>query len=260
MCTVESADHYSYRRDGVTGRHGVVVTLGASGHAVSDATRRRDVAARVAAVRARIDAAARAAGRDPDAVRLVAATKTQSVDAVRAVLAAGVADVGENRAQELVAKAPALADAGADVALHRPAPAQQDQPARAVGAVVAVGRPGRARRRARDPGRRAPGCSLEVNVAGEAQKGGCTAADDARRSSTGPGPAGSMPVGLMTVAPAAGDPRPVFAALRELAERLGLAELSMGMSGDFEAAIAEGATIVRVGTALFGPRPPRRSA
>ena len=77
---------------------------------MSDATA-PDVAARVASVRARVDAAARAAGRAPNAIRLVAATKTQSVDAVRAVLAAGVADLGENRAQELVAKAPALEDA-----------------------------------------------------------------------------------------------------------------------------------------------------
>ncbi len=92
-------------------------------------------------------------------------------------------------------------------------------------------------------------------MAGEAQKGGCAPAaapalvDRARAG-------GLDPIGLMTVAPASGDPRPVFAALRELAERLELAELSMGMSGDFEAAVAEGATVVRVGTALFGPRPP----
>jgi uncharacterized pyridoxal phosphate-containing UPF0001 family protein len=103
---------------------------------------------------------------------------------------------------------------------------------------------------------RAPGARLlvEVNVAGETQKGGCSAADApalVERARAG----GLVPVGLMTVAPAVGDPRPVFAGLRELAQRLELPELSMGMSGDFEAAIAEGATIVRVGTALFGARP-----
>ena len=95
---------------------------------------------------------------------------------------------------------------------------------------------------------------MEVNVGGEAQKGGCplgetpALVDHAREQ-------GLDVAGLMTVAPASGDPRPVFAGLATLAGRLGLAELSMGMTGDFEAAIEEGATIVRIGTALFGPRP-----
>ncbi len=95
---------------------------------------------------------------------------------------------------------------------------------------------------------------VEVNVAGEAQKGGCSVGEthrlvDQARSR------GLDVAGLMTVAPAAGDPRPVFAELAALAAGLGLVELSMGMTGDFEAAIEEGATIVRIGTALFGPRP-----
>jgi pyridoxal phosphate enzyme (YggS family) len=220
---------------------------------VSDATA-PDVAARVASVRARVDAAARAAGRAPDAIRLVAATKTQSVEAVRAVLAAGVVDVGENRAQELVAKAPALEDAAPTWhfigrlqrnKINQLAPWvrwwQSVDRTEVVDALAT----------------RVPGAHvlLEVNVAGEAQKGGCTVTEtpdlvDRARA------AGLVPLGLMTVAPAAGDPRPVFAALRGLAERVELTELSMGMSSDFEAAIAEGATVVRVGTALFGPRPP----
>jgi pyridoxal phosphate enzyme (YggS family) len=212
-----------------------------------------DVATRVAAVRERVAASARAAGRAPDAIRLVAATKTQSVDAVRAVLAAGVTDVGENRAQELVAKAPELADAAPTWhfigrlqrnKINQLAPWVQwwesvDR-AELVDALAS----------------RAPGARLlvEVNVAGEAQKGGCPPADApalVERARAG----GLAPVGLMTVAPATGDPRPVFAGLRELAQRLELPELSMGMSGDYEAAIAEGATTVRVGTALFGARP-----
>ncbi len=215
-------------------------------------TGEESVAARVAAVRDRIDAAARAAGRSPDAVRLVAATKTQTVDAVRAVVAAGVTDLGENRAQELVAKAPELA--GSDPTWHFIGRLQRNKinqlapwvrwwesvdRAELVDALVT-----------RVPGARV---LVEVNVAAEAQKGGCTVADApglVDRARAG----GLDPVGLMTVAPAGGDPRPVFATLRELGERLGLAELSMGMSSDFEAAIGEGATIVRVGTALFGPR------
>jgi hypothetical protein len=212
------------------------------------------VAERVTAVRARIDAAARAAGRSPGSVRLVAATKTQSVDAVRAVVAAGVADLGENRAQELAAKAPALAPLEPTWhfigrlqrnKINQLAPwvrwwssIDRTELVDALAARVAGAR-----------------VLIEVNVAGEAQKGGCAPAEapdlvaHARAR-------GLEPVGLMTVAPLGGDPRPAFATLRGLAERLGLAELSMGMSGDFEAAIGEGATIVRVGTALFGPRPP----
>jgi pyridoxal phosphate enzyme (YggS family) len=214
------------------------------------------IARRVDTVRARIVEAARAADRDPSTIRLVAATKTQPVAAVRAVVAAGVVDVGENRAQELAAKAPALAGTGAvwhfigrlqRNKINQLAPwVQWWQSVDRTEVVDALG--------PRVPGARV---LVEVNVAGETQKGGCSPAgapelvDRART-------AGLEPLGLMTVAPAAGDPRPVFATLRELATRLGLAELSMGMSGDFEAAIAEGATIVRVGTALFGPRPSPR--
>ena len=98
-------------------------------------------------------------------------------------------------------------------------------------------------------------CLVQVNVGDEEQKGGCRPQDT-------PGIVAALAdlglrvEGLMTVPPQAGDPRPYFAQLRELASDLGLETLSMGMSGDFEAAIGEGSTIVRVGTAVFGPRPP----
>ena len=95
---------------------------------------------------------------------------------------------------------------------------------------------------------------VEVNLSGEAQKGGCRPEDTAALVDRLTA-AGLLVEGLMTVPAAAGDPRPAFAALRELAGGLGLARLSMGMTADFEAAIAEGATIVRVGSAVFGPRP-----
>jgi pyridoxal phosphate enzyme (YggS family) len=210
------------------------------------------VAARVDAVRARIDAAAHAAGRSRDEVRLVAATKTQTVEAVRAVVAAGVTDLGENRAQELVAKAPELADSAPTWHfIGRLQRNKINQLAPWVRWWESVDRAELVDALAT----RAPGARmlLEVNVAAEPQKGGCAVADapvlvDRARA------AGLDPVGLMTVAPADGDPRPVFAALRLLGERLELTELSMGMSNDFEAAIGEGATVVRVGTALFGPR------
>ena len=211
-----------------------------------------DVTARVAAVRARIADAARAAGRDPAGIRLLAATKTQPIEAVAAVIAVGVADVGENRAQELVAKAPALADASPTWhfigrlqrnKINQLAPWVAWWQSIDSEALVAALAP-------RVPGARILG---EVNVADEPQKGGCAPADaprivDAART------AGLEVAGLMTVAPAGVDPRPSFAALAALAGRVGVPELSMGMSGDFEAAIAEGATMVRVGSALFGPR------
>jgi uncharacterized pyridoxal phosphate-containing UPF0001 family protein len=95
---------------------------------------------------------------------------------------------------------------------------------------------------------------VEVNVSDEPQKGGCRPEDSPALVERLAG-AGLVVEGLMTVPAAAGDPRPAFAALRELAGRLGLATLSMGMTGDFEPAIAEGATIVRIGSAVFGPRP-----
>jgi pyridoxal phosphate enzyme (YggS family) len=208
------------------------------------------VAARVEAVRARIAAAARTAGRAPGSVRLVAATKTQTVDAVRAVVAAGVADVGENRAQELLAKAPELPGASWHF-IGRLQRNKINQLAPWVRWWHSVDRPELVDALAtRVAGAR---ILVEVNVAGEAAKGGCAPADTAAlvdRARAG----GLDPVGLMTVAPLGGEPRPVFAALRDLAGRIGLDELSMGMSGDFEDAIAEGATMIRVGTALFGPR------
>ncbi|MGZ4677253.1 MAG: YggS family pyridoxal phosphate-dependent enzyme [Acidimicrobiia bacterium] len=211
------------------------------------------IAVHVAEVRDRIAAAARAAGRDPGTVRLVAATKTQPVERVRALVAAGVGDLGENRAQELVAKAPALADLRPTWhfigrlqrnKINQLAPfVRWWQTLDRIELVDALAQ--------RVPGARA---LVEVNVSGEAQKGGCAPGEAERLVAHGRA-RGLEVVGLMTVAAATGDPRRSFAALADLARRCEVPELSMGMSGDLEAAIAEGATIVRVGTALLGTRP-----
>ncbi len=210
------------------------------------------VAERVAVVRDQIAAAARLAGRDPATIRLVAATKTQPVGAITEVIEAGVRDLGENRAQELVAKAPELA--GLDPVWHFIGRLQRNKVNQLAPWVrwwesvdrVELGDALAAR---------VPGAAVlvEVNVAAEPQKGGCSVAEvaplvDHLRD------AGLLVRGLMTVAPADGDPRPTFATLRDLAARSEVTELSMGMSGDFGAAIGEGATIVRIGTALFGAR------
>jgi pyridoxal phosphate enzyme (YggS family) len=212
------------------------------------------VAANLAAIDERIARAAGRAGREASEITLVVVSKTVSEERVREALAAGARDLGENRAQELVAKASALADVVPPPQWHFIGRLQRNKVkplAGTVGLWHSIDRPELV-----DPlARHAPGARVlvEVNLSGEAQKGGC------RPEATAPlverlTAAGLVVEGLMTVPEAVGDPRPVFAALRELADGLGLATLSMGMTGDFEAAIAEGATIVRIGSAVFGPR------
>ncbi|HEX6311338.1 MAG TPA: YggS family pyridoxal phosphate-dependent enzyme [Acidimicrobiia bacterium] len=213
-----------------------------------------DAASRVQSLRDRIAAAARRVGRDPAGVTLVAATKTVAAPRIAAVLAAGVGDVGENRAQELLAKAPGLASTPSPPRWHFLGRLQRNKVARlapwvsvwqsvdrdVLGAAIA---------------RRAPRASVlvEVNLGEEAQKGGCAPANAAALVDALRGH-GLAVEGLMTVHPQSGDPRRWFATLRELGARLELRELSMGMSDDFETAIEEGATMVRVGRALFGER------
>ncbi len=207
------------------------------------------VVERVAEVRGRIDAAAARAGRDPASVRLVAATKTDDVARVQAVVDAGVVDVGENRAQELLAK---TAVDGAR--WHFLGQLQRNKVRQLAPWVVCWQSVDRAELGA-EIARRAPGARVlvEVNVGEEPQKGGCAPEEvqalvDTLREQ------GLDVAGLMTVPPHDDDPRRWFARLREQATGLGLTELSMGMTDDYEVAVEEGATIVRVGRALFGPR------
>jgi pyridoxal phosphate enzyme (YggS family) len=212
-----------------------------------------DVAARVATVRARITAAATRAGRDPADVTLVAATKLVPPDRIAAALAAGVTDLGENRAQELLAKAPALADRAPR--WHFLGPLQRNK-VRGLAAWVACWESVDRLVLGDLLARHAPGAHVlvEVNLAGEPQKAGCPPARVGALVDGLHG-RGLDVAGLMAVPPQRGDPRPWFATLRVLAGDLGLPELSMGMTDDFEAAVEEGATLVRVGRALFGERP-----
>jgi pyridoxal phosphate enzyme (YggS family) len=210
----------------------------------------RAIPERVAAVRDLIARAAARAGRDPAEVTLVAATKTVAVERIRAVVAAGVTDVGENRAQELVAKAPAV-----DGATWHFVGALQRNKVRALAPWVRCYETVDREPLGVEIARHAPGARVfvEVNLAGEPQKAGCMP-DDAGALADRLRDLGLDVRGLMTVPPAGEDARPWFASLRELAGRCGLPELSMGMSADFEAAVEEGATTVRVGRALFGER------
>ena len=214
-----------------------------------------DVAANVAEVRSRIEGAARRAGRDPGSVTLVAATKTVAVERIAEALAVGVTDLGENRAQELLAKAPILAE-GAVAARWHFLGALQRNKVRALAPWVSCWESVDRYSLGEDLVRRAPGARVlvEVNLAGEPQKPGCTRAE-APRLVESLRTSGLAVEGLMAIPPMGEDPRRWFAELRDLAAVLELAELSMGMTDDFEIAIEEGATIVRVGRGVFGARP-----
>lgn len=220
-----------------------------------------------AAVVDRIALACRPVGRDPAGVRLVAVSKTVPPERVRAALAAGLTDFGENRVQEAAGKAPLVPGAR----WHLVGPLQSNKARRAVelfdviqsvDSVELAGRLGRVAAELR-PGRPLP-VLLQVNVDVDPHKAGFTP----------DGLAAALPallalpalrvVGLMTIGRLVGDPeeaRPTFRRLRELSARLRAAqpglgpELSMGMSDDYPVAVEEGATIVRVGRALFGARP-----
>ena len=219
-----------------------------------------EVPAHLAPIRARIAEACRRANRAAEEVTLVAVSKTHPSEAVLAALAAGQTVFGENRVQEAEGKFPALRAAHPALRLHIIGGLQTNKARDAVAVadvIESIDRPKLAAAIAAamaKEGRR-PDCLVQVNTGDEAQKSGVPRREAdafirAARDDYG------LPVtGLMCIPPAEGDPRPHFALLRELAARHGLAVLSMGMSGDFEAAIAEGATHVRVGTAIFGHRP-----
>jgi PLP dependent protein len=220
-----------------------------------------DVRARLDDVRDRIEAA----GGDPDRVCVVAMTKGFGPDAVRASIGAGLADIGENYAQELLTKAVAAdaagPGAGTAVRWHFVGRVQRNK-VRGVADLVHLWQSVDRRELADEIAHRAPGAAvlvqLATGVAPKAGRGGVTptAVPDLVAACRGVG----LDVrGLMTVAPIGPSDvaRDAFRTVRRLADDLGLAERSMGMTGDFELAVAEGATMVRVGTGLFGPRPPR---
>lgn len=229
------------------------------------------IAENLALVRGEIARAAAAAGRDPGGITLVAATKTQSSDTIRAAIAAGVTDCGENRVQELTAH---LADHAYDGArVHFIGHLQTNKVKFVVGKVclihsvssekllLAIERQAEKLEIIQD-------ILLEVNLAGEESKSGFQP-DEVPAAVRLAGSLDHVRLrGLMCIPPAAkapGENRPFFAKLRALAvdisremgdNKTDLTCLSMGMSGDYQDAVAEGAAFIRLGTALFGPRPP----
>jgi pyridoxal phosphate enzyme (YggS family) len=221
-----------------------------------------DIAERWRAVRARVDAACVKAGRAPADVTVVAVSKFHPPEAIAAAVAAGVRDLGENYAQELAAKQAALA---APVAWHYIGRLQRNK-AKLVAGKVALIHAVDSAELAAELDRRAVAVQpvlIAVNVAGEESKGGVAPADAAALVAAIDGLANLRCDGFMTMPPPVDDPeaaRTHFAALRALRDALAaparpLPLLSMGMSDDFEVAIAEGATHVRIGTSIFGPRP-----
>ena len=209
-------------------------------------------------IRDRIAAAEAAAGRAPGAVQLIAVSKVQPAGRVEAVLAEGHRLFGENYVQETAAKWPAWRAQYPDVRVHMIGPLQTNKVKLAADlfdAIHTVDRPGLAEKLARLAQSRgaSPELFVQVNTGAEPQKAGVLpdAADafiaDCRRM--------DLPLaGLMCIPPEGEDARPHFRMLARIAARNGLAGLSMGMSSDFEMAIAEGATHVRVGSAIFGAR------
>jgi pyridoxal phosphate enzyme (YggS family) len=218
------------------------------------------IAGNLAAIRARIAAAATAAGRGADAVTLVAVGKTHPAEAVHAALLAGQHVFGENRVQEAAQKFPALRGEHPDLVLHLIGPLQTNKVREAVAlfdVVETVDRPRIAEALAAEMDKtgRHLSCFVQVNTGEEPQKAGIAPREAGAFIADCRERLGLRIDGLMCIPPVDELPAMHFAFLRELASRHGVASLSMGMSADFETAISFGATHVRVGTAIFGERP-----
>ncbi len=202
--------------------------------------------------------AARSVGRDPAAIELVAISKTWGAEAIAPLISAGHRSFGENRVQEAEAKWPALQAETPGIRLHLVGQLQSNKAAEAVAlfdVIHSVDRPSlvAALGKAMAAAGKRPDCYIQVNIGAEPQKGGCAIADlpDLLAAARA---AGLPIVGLMCVPPADIEAAPFFALLAELARRHGLTQLSMGMSSDYETAAMLGATVIRVGSALFGAR------
>lgn len=219
------------------------------------------VATRLETVRRTIAAVAVDSGRMADAVSLVAVSKTHDADTVAEALVVGQRVFGENRVQEAKSKWPGLRERFPGVELHLIGPLQTNKVKDALAlfdVIETVDRPNLAEALAVEMAKsgRRPRCLIEVNTGEEAQKAGIAPADVDAFVALCRDRLGLPVTGLMCIPPVDEEPAMHFALLAKLAKRNGLAEISMGMSGDYESAIRFGATSVRVGTAIFGSRPP----
>ena len=218
-----------------------------------------DASSRLDAVRQDIAHACRDASRDPASVTLVAVSKTFAADAIRPVIAAGQRVFGENRVQEAQAKWPALRAEHPDLELHLIGPLQSNKARDAVAlfdAIHSVDRPSLCAALAKEIARqgRSPLLFVEINTGAEPQKAGVLPEDADAFLAACRETHGLTIRGLMCIPPLDEAPAPHFVLTAKIARRNGLEFLSMGMSADFQTAIALGATHIRVGTAIFGHR------
>jgi pyridoxal phosphate enzyme (YggS family) len=218
-----------------------------------------DVSERLALVRQEIALAAEAAERKPSSVKLVAVTKTVAPPEIAEAIAAGQLCFGENRVQEALAKWPALRERHAGIELHLIGPLQTNKVREAVplfDVIETVDRPKLARALAEEMMRvsKRPALFVQVNTGEEPQKAGIVPGEAEAFIALCRETFGLTIEGLMCIPPVDEEPAMHFALLAKIAEKVGVKELSMGMSGDFTRAIAFGATYVRIGTAIFGPR------
>jgi len=210
-------------------------------------------------LRQKIAAAAKAAGRDPASIELLAVSKTQGPEPIEEAIAAGQSAFGENRVQEAAAKYPPLKARYPNVRLHLIGPLQTNKARDAVrlfDVIETLDRPrlAEALAAAMQKEGRQPQVFVQVNTGEETQKGGVAPAE-ADRFITEARERWNLPiVGLMCIPPVDEEPSLHFALLREIGRRNGLNRLSMGMSADYEIAIRFGATEIRIGTAIFGER------
>jgi pyridoxal phosphate enzyme (YggS family) len=224
-----------------------------------------DVAANLVVVRERIAAAAAAANRDPATVSLVAVSKTHDGSRITPALAAGHTVFGENRVQEAQQKWPPLRGQFPNATLHLIGPLQSNKVRDAVALFDVIETVDRAKlaraiaEESRRTGRRIA-CFVQVNTGEEAQKAGVAPLEAPAFIDRCRDTFGLTVIGLMCIPPIDEEPSPHFALLADIAARQGLSRLSMGMSADYETAIRFGATDVRVGTAIFGPRAPKAGA
>lgn len=216
-------------------------------------------AQRLAKIEAEMAHACNIARRAPDTVSLIAVSKTRSADEITPLLEAGHRAYGENRVQEAASKWPGLRKAYPNVQLHLIGQLQSNKAEEAVELFDCIHSLDRLSlltalsKAMAKVGKRVP-CFIQVNIGEEEQKGGCAIAELPELIAAAK--EGDIDViGLMCIPPADVEPAPYFALLAELAARHGMSQLSMGMSDDFQTAIQLGATHIRVGTALFGPRP-----
>jgi pyridoxal phosphate enzyme (YggS family) len=214
---------------------------------------------RLTAIRSRMQAVAKLARRPGEDIHLIAVSKTRTAQDIEPLILEGQRRFGENRVQEAASKWPALKERHPDVELHLIGQLQSNKAEEAVALFDVIHSVDRlslvtALGKAMEKLGRAVPCFIQVNIGAEEQKGGCSVAElpDLLKAAQGAG----IPVaGLMCIPPAELEAAPFFALLAELSARYGLAQLSMGMSDDFETAIMLDATHIRVGTALFGERP-----